>query len=144
MNHFQETKLINTDMEKLFNIVKDVNAYQEFLPWVKESSTYDYGDGFFTGKLILSYQSIEQTYQSRVIYKQNNDHSYVKAFALDGPFKKLQTNWLLTAVDTNTTKVCFTIDFEFSNLLYQKIFKHLFSDISKNIMQAFEKRLSEL
>lgn len=144
MNNFQETKLIHANMEKLFDVVKNVDVYQEFLPWIKNSSTCDHGEGFFTGKLVLSYQNIEQAYQSRVIYKKNHDNCYVKAFALDGPFKKLQTNWALTAIDQDKTNVCFTIDFEFSNILYQKIFQHFFSDVSKNIIQAFEKRLHEI
>ncbi len=130
-------------MKDLFHLIKDVDCYWEFLPWVIRSETYDHDINIFTGKLTLSYKNIELSYQSRVLYHCNDNDASVKALAIDGPFKNLETIWLLTE-KTDYTEVSFSVEFEFSNILYQKIFNHLFQDMAENMMDAFEKRAASI
>lgn len=143
-NSYQKEIVLPYSMKSLFDIVKDVDRYHEFLPWIAASSTYDYGKNFFTGRLSLCYQGISQTYQSRVVHDINNQDAFVKALAIDGPFKLLQTAWYLKATDQKQTHVAFYITFEFSNTFYQKIFDRFFVDMSQDMIIAFQKRADVL
>lgn len=142
-NSYQKTHKLPYEMKGLFHLIKDVDCYREFLPWVITSETYDHDVNIFTGKLTLSYKNLELSYQSRVLYQCNDRDASVKALAIDGPFKNLETTWLLTE-KTDYTELSFSVEFEFSNILYQKIFNHLFHDMAQNMVDAFEKRAASI
>lgn len=130
-------------MNGLFHLIKDVDLYHEFLPWIIASKTYDHKEHVFTGELVLSYKNMELAYQSRVLYQYHDKEAYVKALAIDGPFKNLETKWVLKN-KIDHTALTFSIEFEFSNMIYQKIFNHLFQGMVEDMMDAFEKRATFL
>jgi ribosome-associated toxin RatA of RatAB toxin-antitoxin module len=138
-NSYQKTRLLPYKMNDLFHIIKDVDRYHEFLPWIIDSKTFDHSTHVFTGLLVLSYENMTLSYQSRVLWGLNEKDAYVKALAIDGPFKSLETNWCMKN-KIDHTELAFSVEFEFSNILYQKIFNHLFQGMAQNMMDAFEKR----
>ncbi len=67
----------------------------------------------------------------------------ISAHYIKGPMKHLTNVWLLTP-HAEGTLIDFVIDFEFKNVLLQKVLSPFFEDATHKMMMAFDKRAEEL
>ena len=63
---------------------------------------------------------------------------------LDGPFKYMRSNWHFEDVPQGGCKVFFFVDFEFRNIVLQKIIGVVFNEAMQRVVKAFEKRAQAL
>lgn len=123
--------------DKMFHLIKDVESYDQFLPWILESKTSNHGDGFFTGTLTIAYKQFKHTYDSRVVY--NEEAGTVKSLALNGPFKTLSSNWEIKPTPLGSF-IRLHLRVEFDNFLYKTILTPILKSEAENMIDAFEKR----
>lgn len=148
-SHFNK---INTkhSANHLFDIVADVQKYPEFLPWVAGARILERNDeeNWFIAELLVKFKMFSHKYSSKVtlIYPdgENNNSYKVKTDLVSGPFKKLHNYWLLTPNSNGGTEVVFELDFQFENLLLDRLIGGLFDKATKKMTDAFMKRADEL
>jgi len=64
---------------------------------------------------------------------------------VDGPFRKLEGDWLLTPLPENRgCKVELDLDFEFSNKLVSMLIGPVFTQIANSLVDAFCQRAHQL
>ena len=146
MSEYHFNKVLPYPLEMLFHIIKDVDRYYEFLPGIEASQTYDHEESHFTGKLTIAYKALKQTYQSRVIFKQDADSAYVRSTAIDGPFHHLKSYWDLNNIgdDKNSCEVNLTLNFDFNSILIKKLLTPYLDKGAHSMIDAFEQRAFEL
>lgn len=133
----KECKTLTYSTEHLFNIVLDVAKYPEFLPWLSNACVYGQKEGEFLAALTIGYKIISETYTSKVCYVKDQ---YVNAECIKGPFKWLKTQWHFKTMPENMCVVEFSIDYEFSNFIFEKLLSSFFHEASTKILSAFEER----
>ena len=131
--------------EDLFNIVKDVEKYPEFLPWVHAAKILENHGNFFIAELVVKFKSFSQKYTSRIELTKPSDTEKlwkINVGLVKGPFKHLKTNWVFEPKD-NGTQITFELDFRFESILLEKMIGVLFEKAVIRMTDAFIKRADD-
>ena len=134
--------IINHHPLELYKIVLDIEKYPEFIPWCLDVEIKSKTKNNIIADLLVNYRFFKKTFTSEVIFDSNNliiDVIYIK-----GPLKNLQNQWKFEKIDDNKTKVHFKIQFEFKNIIYQKISETFFYLIENKMINSFKKRADEI
>ena len=140
-----ENKRMPYSAEQMYSLVADIENYSDFLPWCSAArilTRMDEGDHeVIAADLVISFKVFREKFGSHVVLWPGAlriDTAY-----LDGPFKHMKSNWSFR----NTEKGCevtFFVDFEFKNMLLQRIIGVVFNEAMQRVVRAFEKRAHDL
>jgi len=136
-----ETKLLAYPQDFLFDLVMDIEKYPEFVPWCVSSKIISRSDNHTNAILSIGYKLFRESFLSKVYFKPSHkiDIEYK-----DGPFKYLYNKWIFERLDAQSTKVHFSVDFEFRSKLLQKAIEPVFSKAVFKMVQSFEDRADYL
>ena len=141
----EESKTVRYTKDQMFDLVADIDRYDEFLPWCNNSkiiSAKKEGDKkIVIADLEIGYDQFVYTYRSEV--ELHEDKSQINVRNLDGPFNYLENIWKFTEKD-NVTEVTFDVDFELKNKFLNIIMTKSFQFGLDKIADAFQKRAEEL
>ncbi|MEP3686176.1 MAG: type II toxin-antitoxin system RatA family toxin [Sulfitobacter dubius] len=140
-----ETRQLPYSAQQMYDLVADVARYPEFLPWTAAArirSDEDRGDHrVMDADLVISFKVFRERFTSRVVLwpeAKKIDTEY-----LDGPFKYMKSNWHFED-NLEGCQVHFFVDFEFKNMILQKVIGVVFNEAMQRIVRAFENRAKEL
>ena len=140
-----ETRILPYTARQMYDLVADVGAYPEFLPWNAaariRSRRAIAGGEELEADLVISFKVFRERFGSRVTLwpeAQKIDTEY-----LDGPFRYLRSGWEFRDVPGGC-EVDFHVDFEFRNAILQGIIGVVFNEAMHRIVRAFETRAATL
>jgi len=140
-----ETRTVPYTARQMYELVADVARYPDFLPWTAaarvRSLTPDAEAMVMEADLVISFKVFREQFGSRVVLwpKQLRvDTDY-----LDGPFKYMHSNWVFRDCDAGC-ELHFAVDFEFRNVILQKLIGVVFDTAMRRIVRAFEDRAAAL
>jgi coenzyme Q-binding protein COQ10 len=136
-----EKKILPYRAEQIFDLVADVERYPEFLPWVISATVVNRKETSFLADLSVGYKFFRESYRSEVVLHSPHriDVNYI-----NGPFRYLNNHWVFNQIDEKHVEIDFFIDFEFHSSFFQGMMQTVFSEVVKRMIQAFEKRASEV
>lgn len=140
MTQLQVSKVFPYTQGKLYDVVADVQAYPDFLPWCQKAVILEEKPGEILADLTIGYAFFKETFRSRVIL---TPHETIDVDYQQGPLKSLSNKWRFKILDAGTTEVEFFVAFTFKSKMMQKAMDVFFSEGADKLMQAFEKRLQE-
>jgi len=140
-----ETRPLPYTAQQMYDLVADVARYPEFLPWCAAARVHkvtEMGEStLMEAELVISFKVFREKFTSRVTLwprEHRIDSEY-----LDGPFRYMRSNW--SFADTQQgCEVSFFVDFEFRNVILQKIIGVVFNEAMQQIVRAFERRAAAL
>ncbi len=145
MPKHSEIRTMPYTAKQMYSLVADVEKYPEFLPWCAAArirSVTTQGDSdVMEADLVISFKVFRERFGSRVtLWPSSNtiDTEY-----LDGPFKYLKSTWKFSDV-ADGCAVDFHVDFEFRNVILQKVIGVVFDQAMHKIVRAFENRAATL
>ena len=140
-----ETRTLPYTAQQMYDLVADVAAYPQFLPWCAAArirSVTPKGEAeVMLADLVISFRVFRERFGSRVTLWPGDmkiDTEY-----LDGPFRYLKSNWAFRDVEGGC-EVAFYVDFEFRNAVLQSIIGLVFNEAMQRIVRAFERRAAQL
>ncbi len=136
-----ERKTLPYTPEQLFDLVAGVDKYPEFLPWCLASRITRCEGNVFYADLIIGYKLAREKFSSRVTLNRP-DHIHVEY--LKGPMHHLSNHWRFTGQPDGSCLIDFYVDFEFRNIVFQKLMGLFFNEAVKRMVAAFEKRAKDL
>lgn len=140
-----ETKELPYSADQMYALVADVAKYPEFLPWTAAArirSDEDRGNHrVMDADLVISFKVFRERFTSRVVLWP--DTRKIDTEYLDGPFKKMVSNWYFEDSDAGCV-VHFHVDFEFRNRVLQGIIGVVFNEAMLRVVRAFEARAEAL
>ena len=146
MPKHQERKTVPYNKDQMFNLVSDIDSYNEFLPWCNGSKIISreghHDRDVIIADLEIGYDQFIYTYRSEVHLFHDKTKIHVKN--LDGPFHYLDNNWNFTEVDQNNCEIVFDIDFELNNSLFDILMKKFFDLAFQKMVEAFLNRAEEI
>jgi len=125
----------------MYQIVNDVAAYPEFLPWCGGSRVMSETDDSMEAAVLMKKGPLNHWFSTR---NRLNPHSEIKMELIDGPFKKLRGAWRFESLDSESSKISLDLEFEFSSGLTSKLLTPIFSQIANTMVDSFCARVQDL
>jgi coenzyme Q-binding protein COQ10 len=123
------------DADHLFDIVANIEAYPEFLPWVAAARILDTQENIIIAELLIRYKVFRGSYVSKVTLIPKQE---IIVELVDGPFKHLNNYWKF-----NGNEVEFKLDFELKSSLLENLISNEFEHYAGKMMDAFNKRAKD-
>ncbi|KAF8822694.1 polyketide cyclase/dehydrase [Cardiosporidium cionae] len=143
----QQRRIVPYSPEKYFNVVLDVEKYQNFIPWCQESSVqnapWNGNPCSFSAEVVIGFKLFKERYTSIVTY--NRPH-WIQVSAIDSSiFSKLINEWKFSpGPDSNSAYVDFRVDFQFSNILHQQAAGYFIEELTSIMTSSFDDRVAAL
>ena len=142
----EESKTVNYTKDQMFDLVADIDRYDEFLPWCNNSKIINISIKddikIVIADLEIGYDQFVYTYRSEV--KLHKDKSEINVRNLDGPFKYLENNWKFVTVNESECEIQFKIDFELNIALFDILMRKFFDLAFQKMVDAFISRANEI
>ncbi|GGO90553.1 type II toxin-antitoxin system RatA family toxin [Stakelama pacifica] len=136
-----ETRQLPYSPEQMFDMVSDVGAYDEFLPWVSAIRVRSQSDTEMVADMIVGFKGLRETFTSRV-QMERPDHIHVEY--VDGPMKYLHNDWKFRPDGQGGCLVDFCVDFAFKNRMFEMLAGQVFDRALRKMIGAFEQRADAL
>lgn len=145
MPKHSETRPLPYSAQQMYDLVADVEAYPEFLPWtaaarIRSNEAKD-DHQVMLADLVISFKVFRERFGSRVRLWPTK--MVIATDYLDGPFKHMISNWRFEE-DGAGCLVHFDVDFEFRNRLLQATASVFFNEAMQRVVGAFERRAKDL
>lgn len=137
-----EKKLLPYTPQQLFDLVADVDRYDEFLPWCVASRVNSRDGDVIHADLVIGFKMFREKFTSEVTLSRPDriDVKYAK-----GPFRYLNNHWVFIPEDGGAkTTIDFYVDFEFRSRLLQRLIGAVFNEAVQRMVRAFEKRAHQI
>lgn len=141
MPKHNETRHLPYTPAQMFDLVADVAAYPEFLPWVSAIRVRSQSETEMVADMIVGFKGISESFTSRV-HKERPRH--VRVDYLDGPLKHLHNEWEFRDDGQGGVLVDFEVEFQFKNRIFEMLAGQFFDKALRKMIGAFEARAAAL
>lgn len=133
--------LVAHSAAQMYQLVHDVEAYPEFLPWCDSASISEQSETHQLASLSIDrrMRGIKFTTRNRL-----EENEAIHMSLVDGPFRQLKGVWRFKAIDDDACKVELEMDFVFKSRIFGKLLEPAFSKICDSMVAAFVKRADHL
>lgn len=140
------TKILPYTPAQLADLVADVRAYPEFVPWVTAMRTWSpreegAGVSLVDAEAAVGFSFLRERFSTWVRHDRNRD--MVEVGLIRGPFRHLKNRWEFFP-DPAGTRVEFMIDFAFKSRLLDGMLHANFDRAVSKLMSCFEARAAKL
>lgn len=136
-----EKRIVPYRAEQMFMLVADIERYPEFLPWCVGARITRRQGTVIWADLIIGYKMIRERFTSKVTLTEGQRRIDVEY--ADGPFRYLNNHWIFEPVEGGCS-IDFYVDFEFKNLILQRVMGLFFNEAVRRMVHAFEERAHTL
>ena len=141
MANVQKSLLIQHSAQRMYDLVTDIEKYPEFLPWCGGVEIFQSTPELMEAKININFKGVKQYFHTKNFQKAptNIDMTFVS-----GPFKKFEGHWIFTSLAEDACKIEFSLHYEFSNFVLDKLIGPVFSVIANTFVNGFVKRANDL
>tara|TARA_B100000497_G_C7605488_1_gene363689 strand:- start:561 stop:992 length:432 start_codon:yes stop_codon:yes gene_type:complete len=141
LRQIKRTALVPYACEVAFEVVDQIDAYSEFLPWCAESRVLQRTESEVIATLVLAKSGIRQSFTTKNQLMRPN---VIGLSLVDGPFQQLEGGWVFDALGDAGCKISLEMRFEFSSKLMDQTFGRVFGVAADRMVDAFTARLDDL
>jgi ribosome-associated toxin RatA of RatAB toxin-antitoxin module len=134
------TAIVPYSASQMFDLVNDINAYQEFVPYCTSSVVHEKTADEIRATLTLSAKGFQKSFTTLNRLQENR---MMEIQLIDGPFKQLEGFWKFEQRDENHSEVILDLTFELSNKMFAMMFGPVFQQVAGSLVDAFVKRAHE-
>jgi coenzyme Q-binding protein COQ10 len=137
-----EKRIVPYSPDQMYALVADVETYPDFLPWCVGARIKKREGSVFFADLMIGYKLIRERFTSRV--ELHPEDRRIDVTYTDGPFRYLNNHWVFVEQEQGGCLIDFYVDFEFKNLVLQRVMGLFFNEAVRRMVQAFEDRAKAL
>ncbi|WP_420565575.1 type II toxin-antitoxin system RatA family toxin [Thalassobaculum sp.] len=137
-----EKRIVPYSPDQMYALVADVETYPDFLPWCVGARIKKREGSVFFADLMIGYKLIRERFTSRV--ELHPEDRRIDVTYTDGPFRYLNNHWVFVEQEQGGCLIDFYVDFEFKNLVLQRVMGLFFNEAVRRMVQAFEDRAKTL
>jgi coenzyme Q-binding protein COQ10 len=141
MPRHTETRHLPFTPEQLFDLVADVERYQEFLPWVAAVRIRSDSETETVADLVVGFRALKETFTSKVHKRRPHE---IEIDYVEGPLKYLHNTWKFRPDGEGGTLLDFCVDFAFRSRIFETIAGQMFDRALRRMIGAFEDRAHAL
>ncbi len=136
MPSHKESRILPYAAEQMFDLVADIRAYPQFLPWVAGMRVRGQDGNVMTADMIVGFRALRESFTTRITLDRPRQ---VHIDYVSGPLKHLNNDWFFKDIDGGC-EIDFSVDFAFHNRVFEKLAGAFFHEAFRRMVAAFEKR----
>jgi ribosome-associated toxin RatA of RatAB toxin-antitoxin module len=137
----QKSLLIQHSAQRMYDLVTDVEKYPDFLPWCGGVEVFQNTPELMEAKININFKGVKQYFHTKNIQKAP---THIDMTFVSGPFKKFEGGWIFTPLAEDACKIEFSLKYEFSNFVLDKLIGPVFHVIASTFVNSFVKRANDL
>lgn len=140
MKSIQKTVVVPHSAENMFNLVSDVPAYPQFLPWCAAASVLEVTPQGKVAEVEISLGALQHSFVTRNCEQMGQQ---IDMHLVRGPFSQLEGRWLFTPLEAGEQAVCridFNLHYCFSSKMFGVLANPAFEHIAHTLVDAFIRR----
>jgi coenzyme Q-binding protein COQ10 len=141
MPRHTEKRFLPYAPEQLFELVADVERYDEFLPWVVAVRVRSSSETETVADLVVGFNAFKERVTSKV-HKHRPER--IEVDYVEGPLKYLHNEWRFEPAKDGGTDLCFSVDFAFKSRIFEALAGQMFDHALRRMTKAFEQRAAAL
>jgi coenzyme Q-binding protein COQ10 len=141
MHSHVEKKVLPFTPEQMFDMVADVAAYPDFLPWCIATRVRSQDKTHLNADMVIGFKMFREQFTSRVTLERP---TMVHVEYERGPFKYLKNRWGFESCEDGKCLVDFSVEFEFRSNFLEIAIGKVFTEAVLMMVAAFEKRAKTL
>ena len=141
MTHVQRSALLPYSAAQMYQLVNDVNAYPEFIPWCVQCEVQYEDENEKQATMYFARHGIKASVSTHNVLIKNKK---IAVRLVEGPFRHFTGCWEFHSLDEHACRVEFDMQFAFSNKLYEATLGTIFNQVANRLVSAFVQRAEEL
>ena len=141
MKQVERSALLPHSAAQMFNVVNDVAAYADFLPWCDSSEVLATTDSDMTARLVIVKGGVKQSFTTRNVFE---SPARIELHLIDGPFTRLDGSWRFTPLGQDGCKVEMSLRFDFNSKLANLALGKVFEVAADTMVDAFCERADRI
>lgn len=143
-----EQRLVQHTPRNLYDLVVDVAAYPEFLPWCLAARVREKSDTHMVADLLIGFRLYRRRFTSQVTCDPKK--LAIDVVYTEGPLRHLSNSWRFlpsandSVNDSNACVIDFHVAFLFQSPVFQSMMERMFSHAVMRMVTAFEARADAL
>jgi len=130
----EKTVLVAHSAEQMFNLVDRVEDYPRFLPWCGGASVTELDENRVHATVHIDYLHLKQSFTTENV---RTPPYQIDMTLQHGPFKHLDGSWRFIPLSDSACKIEFSLRYEFSSRLLEKMVGPVFHYIANSFVDAF-------
>jgi ribosome-associated toxin RatA of RatAB toxin-antitoxin module len=141
MHHIHQAKQVLCSAEKMFQLVNNVDEYDQFIPYCTKSTILHQDKHSMKASISLGLMGLEYSFttQNKLIYGQS-----ITINLVSGTFHHLSGCWQFIPLGDNHCSVEADFEFSIKNTLLRRLINPMLERIIDELIASFEKRAKEL
>lgn len=136
MREVKRSALVNQSPARLFALINDIESYPQFLPWCTHARVESRTPREIVATIGVRQGTLHGEFTTRNTLDPDRG---VQMRLIDGPFRLLEGQWLLTPVEAGC-RVDLTMRFAFKHALTGLVFERKFAETVGSLVDAFVAR----
>lgn len=141
MKKITRTTLLNYSARQMYDVVNDVSAYPDFLPWCGGVQILSQSEHDLEASIRIEKLGVRKSFST---HNHMEPGRRIEMRLKDGPFSHLEGEWEFKALNDHACKVVFEIEFEVSHGLMNMALGKLFEQISNTMVDSFITRAKQI
>jgi ribosome-associated toxin RatA of RatAB toxin-antitoxin module len=137
----EKSVLVTFSAQQMFDLVRNVNDYPQFLPWCSTGQAEQLEPLLEKATVGIAFSGIKQSFCTMNRLETNKA---IRMALLNGPFKALQGEWVFTELASNACKINFRLEYEFSSKILEQLVGPVFHKIANSFVDGFIQRAETL
>ena len=125
----------------MYQIVNNVEAYPDFLPWCGGVKIHHQDRTSMEASILMKKGKLNHWFKTRNLMYPDQS---IEMTLLDGPFKKLHGYWHFTPIDETGSKIELALNFEMGKSLAVILIAPIFTQIANSMVDSFCRRAQAL
>ncbi|GGI83302.1 type II toxin-antitoxin system RatA family toxin [Legionella impletisoli] len=136
MTIVKQSRTVPYTCEQMYNLVNDVEKYEEFLPYFSKSIVHHRDEDEVQATLVICAAGISKSFTTRNRLQTNK---MIEIRLVDGPFSHLEGFWRFDETEEGC-HVSFDLEFDFAGRMFSMLLGPVFEQVSSKMVDAFCER----
>lgn len=141
MHEVKRSAIVPYSVDKMYQLVNDIECYPEFLPWCKQSEILQAGQNEMLASLTINKGPFNQRLTTRNVLSLNKR---IEMHQDKGPFDCFEADWDFKALESEACHIHFYTQFAFKSRLLDMTVSSYFSQIANAMLDAFIDRANRV
>jgi ribosome-associated toxin RatA of RatAB toxin-antitoxin module len=141
MTVVQKSALVKYSAQQMFDLVCDIDAYPQFLPWCGGSRILKRDGDIIDAELLIAKGGFKKAFSTR---NRVENARKMMISLLNGSFTHLEGMWNFTPLREDACKISLDLEFEMPGKLANMAFGAVFNQICNTMVSSFTSRAKQV
>lgn len=141
MRRVNKSALVLYRADEMFDLVDDIDAYADFLPWCNDSRVIRRQANTVEASIEVHRGPVSKTFTT---LNTNVQYQSIDIALLGGPFRHLSGGWRFDALGESGCKVALELEFAFESRMVDAMFGAFFEETCNSLVDAFIMRATSV